>query len=126
MTIYWTSKSFPELRDLELSRRNVVWRACWMRPFLHWLTWVAFVSQFILIFIGAAIGSYFDGWHRIWVAIYFNGTLTPSELEHLHLPVWMVIGIWLGGLPSGFVFTQVYSRMIRPYLKSYVKSHDVT
>ena len=126
MNIYWASKSFPELRDLESSRRKVVWRACWLRPFLQWQTWAAFLSQFVFIFLGAAIGSFFDGWHRVWLAIYFDGSVAPSEFEHLHLPIWTAIFFWLGSFPGAFVFTQVYSRMIRPYLKRYVESHNVT
>jgi hypothetical protein len=125
MTIYGTLKSFPELRDLESSQRKTVWRACWLCPFLHWQTWAAFLGQFVSILFGVAFGSLIDGWHRIWFSILFGGSVEPGQLERLRLPICTAILFWLGGVVGAFVFMQVYSQMIRPYLKRYLESHDV-
>jgi hypothetical protein len=124
MNIYWTFKSFPELRDLEPSRRKVVWRACCLRPFLHWQTWAAFLGQSVFAASGAILGAFIDGWHQIWFTYFSGGSLETHQYDQLSLPIYTGLLFWLAGTVGAFVFGQVYSRMIRPYLKKYVESHD--
>ena len=123
MNVYWTLKSFPELRDLDSSRRKLVWRACCLRPFLHWQTWTAFLGQFGFVFSGAILGSLIDGSYRIWFSVWFGGSIEPDQLERLRFPVATIILFLLGGVVGTFVFGQVYSNMIRPYLKEHIESH---
>ena len=118
MHFYWTRTSFPELRELEPSQRKSAWRACSFRPFLHWQTWAAFLSQFILLLIGAFIGLVVDG--RLWM---LRGD-SPVGREALRFPVASVIFCFVGAAFGYIVFTQVYCSMIRPHLKRYLETHN--
>src|SRR5258705_5860726 len=115
MQFYWTNKSYPELRDLTPAERRDVSHACWVRPFRHWQTWVAFLSQLIFAWLGLAVGSLIDGWGRIW----FGAPAT--DLVEVHAPVATAILFMLGCIIGTVIFTQVYGHMLRPYLKRYLE-----
>ena len=117
MHFYWTHKSFIELRELEFSRRRKVWRACWLRPFCHWQTWAAFVSQSVLILIGAFLGLVADG--QLWM---LRGD-TPLVPEAFRFPLATLLLALAGAFVGMFIFTQVYASMIRPELKRYLETH---
>src|SRR5438552_3139215 len=100
MQIYWTPKSLPELRDLEASLRRKVWRACWLRSFRHWQTWAAFVSQFVLILVGAFVGLVADG--QLWI---LGWALRGDSLvgrETGQFPWATVLLMQVGALVGGF------------------------
>jgi hypothetical protein len=115
MQIYWTTASLPEMQGLEPSKQNAIWRACWLRPFLHWQTWLAFFGQFVFIFGGAAVGSLIDGWPQAFIS---------GSIEHLRLPIFAAICFVLGGGIGAFIFSQIYVRVARPYLQAYREAHN--
>jgi hypothetical protein len=130
MTIYWVWKTLPELRDLEPSRRKVVWRACCWRPFHHWQTWVAFLSQFVFYFLGAVLGAFVGGSGSILLSAWLFGPSRDPKLGQRFFDdrsstvyltfIFGFVGVMIGTC----IFTHVYAKMIRPYLKSYLESHD--
>ena len=117
MQIYWTSKSIPELRDLEPSQRRAVWRACCLQPFRHWQTWAAFVGQFATMLIGAIAGLSIDG--HTWILL--GGS--PPDIEKMRFPTATVFLALAAGIVSVMLFTQVLSHMVRPYLKRHLETH---
>jgi hypothetical protein len=119
MHLYWTLKSFPELRDLDASCRKAAWRACCLRPFQRWQTWAAFLSQFALVLAGAFMGLLIDG--QTWI---LSGG-SPPAIETMRFPAATVGLALLAGVASTVLFGQVYSHMIRPYLRRYVQTHQV-
>src|SRR6267154_1749919 len=92
MHIYWTYKSFPELRDLEPLQQRAAWRACGLRPFRHWQIWAAFLSAVVIILAGGFLGSVIDGQTYIW----FGGS--PPLSEAMRAPVAALILINVGGI----------------------------
>ena len=117
MQIYWTHKSIPELRDLKPRQRRKVWRACWLRPYRHWQTWVAFVGQFLVVLVGGLIGMVIDG--DTWIL----GGHSPTDLEKFTFPWGAVLLMNLGAVMSGCAFWQFHLRLMRPELKRYLESH---
>lgn len=117
MHVYWTLKSYPELRDLEPSWRRRVWRSCYLRSFRYWQTWAALLSQFLLILAGAFVGLIVDG--RFWM---LQGD-SPVGRETFRFPFATVLLTGLGGMLGSFVFWQVISSVIRPELKRYLETH---
>ena len=117
MRFYWTQKSFPELRELEASRRRAAWRACCLQPFRRWQTWAAFLSQFSVVLMGAFVGLLIDG--QTWL---LSGG-PPPAIETMRFPAATVSLALFAGVASTVFFGQVYSHMIRSYLKMYVETH---
>ena len=118
MRIYWTLKSIPELDGLESSQRRKIWRACCLRPFRHWPAWVAFLSPFLLMSVGAIFGIWLDG--ETWIL--FGGA--SPELEKLRFPVATACLTLGSGLAASIIFGQVFSRIMRPYLRDYRETHN--
>jgi hypothetical protein len=80
--------------------------------------WAAFFSQFAILFAGAFVGLVIDG--QTWL---LSGG-SPPAIETMRFPAATVGLTLLAGVASTVLFGQVYSRMIRPYLKSYVETHQ--
>lgn len=119
MRIYWNLKSIPELDGLESSQRRKIWRACCLRPFRHWLAWVAFLSPFLVMSVGAVLGLWLDG--QTWILL---GGASP-EFEKLRFPI-ATVGLTLGSsLAGSLVFGQTFSWIMRPYLRHYRETHNV-
>jgi hypothetical protein len=119
MQIYWSLKSIPELNGLERSKRGKVWRACCLRPFRHWQAWVISLSPFVVMFIGAVLGLWIDG--QMWVLF---GRTSP-EVGELRFPA-ATVGLMLGaGFFASLVFGQIFSQIMRPYLRNYLETHNV-
>jgi hypothetical protein len=119
MQIYWTNKSIPELQDLEPPQRRAAWRACCLRSFRHWQTWVAFVTQFATILAGGFIGLFIDG--HTWIL--FGGS--QPEIADMRFPAATVGLALIAGVLGSMFFAQVCSQMMRLYLKHYVEAHHV-
>jgi len=98
--LYWSLKSYPELAPLQPNERRIVSRACWWHSFRHWQTWLAFLSQFVFIFGGVGLGMLLDGFPQI-----------PQ------FPTHTLVFSGLGSLVALGIFTQVYSRMLRPHFR---------
>lgn len=111
MTLYWTLKSFPELRELESHRRKIVWELCWRQPFRHWQTWLAFMIQIVFLYVGHSIGALLDG----------SNQPTDSDVS---FPIITPILRLAGGLIGILLFIQVYARMLRSYLRQHVQMED--
>ncbi|MCT8126174.1 hypothetical protein H1D31_09125 [Alishewanella sp. BS5-314] len=57
MTIYWTLKSIPELRDLPRHERMHRWQKAYHECFRHLTTWVALFAVVVFGFIGSQFGQ---------------------------------------------------------------------
>jgi hypothetical protein len=106
MTLYWSLKSYPELAPLQPNECRAVSRACWWHSFRHWQTWVAFLSQFVFIYGGVGLGMMLDGF--------------PQSTQ---FPTLTLVFFCLGSSVALAIFTQVYSRMVRPHFRRYVDEH---
>lgn len=117
MRMYWTTRSFPELCQLERRQQRAVWRACCLKPLRHWQPWAAFLAVVPILVIGAFVGSMIDGQTAIW----FGGV--PPGNAAMRAPIAALVLIAVGGILGFGVWMQVYCRIIRRYLKEYVDSN---
>ena len=117
MHIYWTLRSFPELRELEPRQQRVAWRACCLKPLRHWQTWAALFAVVPVIVVGAFVGSVIDGQTALW----FGGVLPVNAA--MRAPVAALVLIGVAGIIGFNAWIQVYCRIIRPHLKEYVDCH---
>ena len=121
MRVYWTFKSFPELRDLEPRLRRRVWRTCALRPYRHLRTWAVLFSQFILVLVGALVGLILDG--KLWVLLWMLRGDSPAGHEIFGYPWATMLLMYLGAAVGCFLFIQFYSRMMRSELREYLERH---
>jgi hypothetical protein len=90
MSVYWTVKSIPELKNIPESERGKVWRAFFRT--LSWKEW-KYLCIFLIAGFGAVIG------------------------DHV-LPFWgCLVGATIGGFISGQIAIEYLRPRLREYLE---------
>jgi hypothetical protein len=102
MKIYWSASSIPELAGLPREEARKAWRACYLKGYKHWQTWLGIFIALLCTFLGAAIGK----------EIILGG-------HNMHI-IGSGIGCAVGG---GMILSQIIVRQIRPYLRQYIDQH---
>lgn len=92
MTIYWTSKSIPELSSLPKNERRARWQKVYAKCFRHWQTWLGVIACGLLAAAASRFGDSFD-----------IGILGAT------------LGGGIGGGIGGLIFSQVVIRVARKH-----------
>ncbi len=108
MKIYWSIADIPELKKLPPSKRSEVWKACYLKSFKHWQSWVG------MLVLGLS------SWLALKLFFYLLHLVSQWGLL-LFLPGLIAILAFIASV--AFLISQNWFEQTRPHLRDYIENH---